>query len=251
MVQRTDSTESALLQPVPRRTLASAALALGAFAFTPRALASGPRLFVFVPTDEKPRNVERALQASMPGLTVTVFGKSTDFESELQAQRPEAVLALPPALHALGLPPVLQGLRGGSAEEDFVLLTIDGVAAPGALRGETVGLFGFMGRQETRKFCGRLLGTPEQRVKTVTKYADLLPMLQFNAARGVVLPRRSSAFLIASSKLNLVVNELPAGRVGLPSVAVLDRLVLPQVRSGLESLNVEARGYLAVDGWKS
>lgn len=213
------------------------------------AMAGPPRLFVFVPTDEKPRSVEKALQVSMPGLVITVFGKAADFESELAAQKPEAALALAPGLQALGLAPVLRGTRGGAADEDFVLLTVDVAIAPKALGSETVGVFGFMGRQETKKFCGKLMGTGDQKVKTVTKYADLLPMLQFNAAKGVLLPRRFSKTLMSSSKLKLVVNELPSAKVGLPAVAVLSAASAGAVQSAIRGMNGEAKGYLGVDAW--
>jgi len=213
------------------------------------ALAGPPRLFVFVPTDEKPRSVEKALQSSMPGLVTTVFGKAADFESELAAQKPEAALALAPGLQALGLSPVLRGARSGATEEEFVLLTVDAPIAPKALGSETVGVFGFMGRQETKKFCGKLMGTGDQKVKTVTKYADLLPMLQFNAAKGVLLPRRFTKALMGSSKLKLVINELPSAKVGLPAVAVMSPSVAGAVQSAIRGMNGEAKGYLGVDAW--
>ncbi len=209
-----------------------------------------PRLFVFVPSEYKPRLLQKELQGTMPSLEVTVFGRTRDFLRGVQDQSPEAVMAPTPVLESLGLSASVQGLREGARDEAYVLVSIDRPLSPEELAGQTVGAYGLLRRKEMKSFCGKLLSTGKQKVKTVTKFADLLPLLQFEAAAAVILPKRYAILLTAKSQLKLVVSDLKGGRVGLPGVALDGPGARDTVVSALESMDKNTRKNLGVDAWK-
>jgi hypothetical protein len=231
--------------------MAAVTSVLGVVGQAPEALAgTSARLFAFVPSDEKSRDIERLLAASLTSVELTVFGRAKDLEQSVQQVNPDAVLAPVPTLIELGLTPTLKGQREGSTTEPYVLITVGGPAAPRSMAGQTVGALGIMGHSAMARHCGQLLGTGEQKVKTVTKYADLLPLLQFGAAKGVVLPRRFASVLTSRSALALVQNDLPEGRVGLTSVAVRNRDFSARIVAAMNQLSRDAKDALGVEAWQ-
>ena len=211
---------------------------------------SPPTLFVFVPSDQKTVTVERALQSSLGALQVTVFGKARDFDRAVASQNPSAVMALPPNLDELGLKPTLSGVRAGATTEPYVLITVGTPMSPNSLVNDPVGAFGILDRRGMKDLYGKLLGTGTQDVVTVTKYEDLLPLLQFQGAKGVVLPERYAGLLTDRSQLKLVVNQIPNGRLGVAAVAIRDGASAAIVESAIKSMDSTSRKYLGVDAWK-
>lgn len=215
------------------------------------AVANGTvRVLAFIPSDEKSRNIEKKLAPSMGSIELTVFGRAKDLENSVAQLSPEAVIAPEPTLRDLGLSPALEGKRSGSTTEPYVLITVDKPASPQSMAAHTVGVFGIMGHSSMKKHCQDLLGTTDQKIKTVTKYADLLPLLQFQAARGVVLPKRFASTLTSRSTLKLVLNEIPGGRVGLTSVAIPNQKARSTVVSTMQNLDGSAKEALGVEGWQ-
>lgn len=207
------------------------------------------RVLMFIPSDEKSRTIEKRLAGAMDSLEVTVFGRAKDLERSIAQLQPEAVVAPEPTLRDLGLNADLSGKRAGSTTEPYVLITVGDPASPRSMAGETVGVLGIMGHSSMEKHCGSLLGTRDQKIKTVTKYADLLPLLQFKVAKGVILPQRFAHTLTARSALKLVENEIPGGRVGLTAVAIRSAEARNIVISALRGLDDAGKSALGVEGW--
>lgn len=208
------------------------------------------RVLTFVPSDEKSRTIEKRLAGALNGLDVTVFGRAKDLERSVEQMSPEAVIAPEPTLRDLGLTPTMSGKRGGSTTEPYVLVTVERAAAPSSMAGATVGVLGIMGHASMEAHCGQLLGTGRQKIKTVTKYADLLPLLQFKVAQGVVLPLRFAQALTSRSALTLVQNEIPGGRVGLTAVAIQSPSARDTVISALLGMSGDGKSALGVEGWQ-
>lgn len=235
-----------------RRAFLAGCVAAGASFHGIRQLQAGSdaKLIVFVPSDEKPRTIEKLLLDRMPGWEITVFGKAKDLENAVHDLKPDVVLAPAPTLSALGLSVALHGKRDGDIREPYVLITVDQKIPPQEMGKHSVGIYGIMGRNEMKHLCGQLLGTNDQQIKTVTKYADLLPLLQFQATKGVVLPKRFSSVLTGRSALRLVVTDLPNGKVELVSAALRNSSFKGKVAAALQGLGTAARDALGVDGWQ-
>jgi hypothetical protein len=172
------------------------------------------RLLVFLHVALKQRAFESQLQAALPSLEVKAVGRLADFERALAAGQ-DAVLSLPPLLAARGLSARLQGLRAGSADERYSL--VGSVLAPDPVRVNAVGALDLLGRDATNSFVFGLLGA-RPKVERVTKFEDLLPLLQMQKVEAILLPSRLLPEVKAASRLALAQREL-SGLVKLPAAA--------------------------------
>jgi hypothetical protein len=217
-----------------------------------RAWAQGykPITYVFLHTDSKSATLQRILAQKLPRLAVTVFGRFRDFEKALDMKRADVALALEPLLTSRNIRPTLQGIRGGKEWEPYVLLSA-GASFEGGAAGKVVGVVEFLGRTGTQEFVDKLLKTQNVRLKRVTKMEDLLPLLQFSAADGVLVPETAVKAITDRSRLKLRVFPLPDARVGLPGVAVFKSNVRDLVVGQFQNLDSEAFRALGIDRWRA
>jgi hypothetical protein len=231
---------------LPNRTLALRALALIAAGelVSRSARAGGAKLLVFLHVALKQRAFESELQAALPGLEVRAVGRLADFERAL-GDGQDAVMSLPPLLTSHGLTPRLQGLHGGSPDEKYSL--VGAATAPDPARVAAVGALDLLGREGTNAFVYGLLGA-RPKVERVTKFEDLLPLLQMQKVDGIVLPTRLLPELQEASRLPLAQRELPR-LVKLPALASVGA-------GGAEAMAEVARlpgkvaKTLGVDAWR-
>jgi hypothetical protein len=174
------------------------------------------RVLVFLHVAVKQRAFESQLQAALPSLEVKAVGRVADFERAL-ADGQDAVVSLPPLLTAHGLTARLQGLRGGASEERYSL--VGSVLAPDPTRVAAVGALDLLGRDATNAFVFGLLGA-RPKVERVTKFEDLLPLLQMQKVEAILLPSRLLPEVKAASRLALAQREL-SGLVKLPAIAAV------------------------------
>jgi hypothetical protein len=178
-----------------------------------------------------------------------VFGRFRDFEEAMTARRPDGVVALQPLLSSLSVPVVLQGLRADHEWEPYVLLST-GAGVDGSLAGKVIGVVDLLGRNGTQEFVTRLLKTDDLKLKRVTKMEDLLPLLQFSAADGVLVPAASVKSVTERSRLPLKVRELPDARVGLLAVGVLSARARDVMVKQIQSLDGETNRTLGIERWR-
>jgi hypothetical protein len=216
---------------------------------TARAGEARPALYVYVHTDAKSAALEKGLQDKLPGLTVTVFGRFRDFEEAMSTRKPDGVVALQPLLSSLSVPVALQGLRGNSDWEPYVLLSTGPL--DGSLSSKVVGVVDLLGRDGTQEFVARLLKTSDIKIKRVTKMEDLLPLLQFAAVDGVLVPAAGVKAITERSRLSLRVRELPEARVGLLAVGVLNAKTRELFVKQVQTLDAETNRTLGVEKWRA
>ncbi|HEY8923865.1 MAG TPA: hypothetical protein VIU64_05740, partial [Polyangia bacterium] len=154
-----------------------------------RALAqtARPVVHVFLHVDAKSSVVEKTLQQQLPQLSVTVFGRLRDFEERLAASPPDAVLSVGPVLRHHAQAVSLQGYREGKSVEPYLLASIN-QPMEGSLDGKTIGVVELLGREGTQAYVSDLVKSTRVKIKRVAKVEDLLPLLEFSAADGVLLP---------------------------------------------------------------
>jgi hypothetical protein len=207
-----------------------------------------PRLYVYLHTEAKSAALERALQDKLPGLAVTAFSRFRDFEEALGTRPPDAVLALAPLLASQNLTPVLQGVRGGQEREPYVLLAP--MNLDGSIAGKVIGVVDLLGRDRTQDLVGKLVGTPDVKIKRVTKIEDLLPLLQFAVADAVLVPAEAVKEVTERSRLPLSVRTLPDAYVGLPAIGSLNSKVPPLMMKLLLALDGNTLRSLGIEQWK-
>jgi hypothetical protein len=209
-----------------------------------------PTLYVFLNTDVKSAVLEKALQSKLPDLAVTVFGRFRDFDEALSTKAPDAVLALQPLLAARKLDPVLRGVSNGRDVDNYVVVS-GGAALDGSLANRTIGAVDFLGRKGTQEFVATLLQTPDVRVKLVARVEDLLSLLQFSAADGVLVPSDLVRSFAERSRLALHVRALPGAAVGRVRLAILTPSVSDLVTRQVKALDGPTNQLMGIDGWRS
>lgn len=180
---------------------------------------------------------------------MTVFGRFRDFEDALATRKPDAILALQPLLAMLSMTPTLQGLRGDRDWESYVLMS-DESAADGGPDAKVIGVVDLLGRTGTQQLVTRLLGKSTVELRRVTKFEDLLPLLQFSAAGAVLVPGEAVGSISERSRLRLRVHTLPEARVGLPALGVWNTSRRDLVIQQVMRLDAATLGMLGLDRWK-
>jgi hypothetical protein len=213
-----------------------------------RAQGGKPVVHVFLQLDAKSSVVEKTLQGRLSGLGITVFSRFRDFDEAGNAGKPDAVVSIPPVLESRGAKPSLQGMRGGKATEAYVLASV-GQPLSGSLAGKTIGAVDLLSREGTQSFITGLLKSTEVKIKRVAKVEDLLPLLEFSAADGIVLPSSMLAKFMERTRLPVKTRELPGAQVGLPAVAVLNPAVRDAVVSAFQKLDGSTKSMLGIDEW--
>lgn len=208
-----------------------------------------PRLLVYLQSSIRPHALESSLARQMPLVDVVVVGRYRDFAREL-GKNPDAALALQPVLTAHGLSIELQGTRAGSETEGYVLLSISSGLSREEFPGLVVGAVDLLGRERMTKFVATLLGLPKSpEIKYVIKSDDLLPLLQFQSARAVILSEPDAVRIQALSKLDLKTTPL-ATRVGLAAASFRTDAGRRVVKASLQALDAESRRKLGVEAWQ-
>jgi hypothetical protein len=255
MAIRTLRTVSDVTNRVTRQRSRGAGLSLAALAFVAmglpshRAQAQGskPVVHVFLPLDAKLSVVEKTLQGKLSGLEITVFSRFRDFDATSNIRKPDALLSILPVLESRGAKPVLQGMRAGKATEAYVLASV-GQALSGSLSGKTIGAVDLLNRDGTQRFISGLLKT-DIKIKPVAKVEDLLPLLEFSAADGIVLPSSMLAKLMERTRLPVKTHDLPGAQVGLLAVAVPNSAVRDTVVNAFQKLDRATKSMLGIDDW--
>jgi hypothetical protein len=229
-----------------RQSLATAGgLAFGAVMLSgAKALASAPKLLVFLHVAIKQRAFQSMLEAALPGIQVMAVGRVGDLERSLQ-QGQDALLSLPVVLAARGLTPSVRGHRQGAPDERYALVAVDAAPDPGRLK--AVGTLDLLGRDGTTTFVHGLLGA-QPKIERVTKVEDLLPLLQMQRVDAVLMPARLVPEIKSTSRLNLVPRELTT-KVGLPAVAKTGAQAVAVLR-GIGKLPAATSRSLGVDEWR-
>jgi hypothetical protein len=238
--------------PTRRQVLLAAMGLLAALTDVPRfsgtAQAAETKIYVFAVTSIRPHVLQTLLESALPGVSVTVFGRVGDFARALEDAPPDAALAATPVLMAFGQNVEIQGLKGGSPQEDYLLLSESEVKAD-KLAELTIGCLDLVGRKALPGFVQGLLGlSREPAIQRVTKTEDLLQLLQFKRADAVLVPEGCLADLQARTKMELKILRLPSAKVLRVGIAFPGRR--QAVESALRSLPVPLLEQLGVDHWR-
>jgi hypothetical protein len=207
-----------------------------------------PVLHVFLQLDAKSGALEKMLQQQLPNVSVTVFSRYRDLEDAAATAKPDGIVAITPVLEQRGKKPALQGTRSGKDEEPYLLVSVGNVL-DGSLSGKTVGAVDVLGRDGTQTFVAGLLKTKDVKVKRVAKTEDLLPLLEFSAADGILLPSSALARLTERTRLDIKSKEAPGAQVGLPALAIFNDASKDALTKALSGLDAATKKTLGIDAW--
>ncbi len=205
-----------------------------------------PAVHVFVHVDVKPSALEKALQQQLAGLSITVFSRYRDLE-DAGAQKPDALVAIEPVLQQRGRKPSLQGTKGSKDAETYLLVSVGHLLE--SLSGKVIGVVDVLGRDGTQSFVANLLKTNDVKVKRVAKSEDLLSLLEFAAADGIVIPSSALARLSERTQLAIKSKEVPGGSVGLPALAIFNDGSKEAITKAFLGMDAATKRLLGIDAW--
>lgn len=150
--------------------------------------AADEKLYVFYPLTIRPQQVQELLQKNLTGVSVTVFGRVNDFKARIGLDPPDAILTKPALVEQLnGFIVSIKGIRDGSSEEKYRLISINRQIDIDSVTSETViGVIDVLGRTAMKAFIAGVFPV-EPKLKQVTKIEDLLPLLTFSMANGILI----------------------------------------------------------------
>lgn len=173
-------------------------------------------LYVFYPTDIRPKSLQEKFNSICPEVKTVAFGRVVDFYRQIDSLPPNAVLSLKPVVtrgNKASMTSVLQGTREGQNSEEYVLVAIDKTVDLAQLGQLKIGVLDILGRKPMKRFMNDLFA---QKIKTkrVIKTEDFLPLLTFKLADAIFVSQSTYKKLQAKSKQNLVATATDI-RIGL------------------------------------
>jgi hypothetical protein len=233
---------------MPALWLTVSTLVLGLAGSTASASAEG--LYVFFPSAERAHVLQKGISGLAPGLGVTAFGRYADFEDEVKARPPEAILSLPEVIEALeGYSIALASSRNGEPVEPLFLLSLGKPPAFSGMGDATIGAVDFLGRKGMRKYVAGLFQPPPA-IKTVAKVEDLLPLLTFRMADAILVTAAQADYFREVSQLAFVKTPVPDARAGTVCLAVRNGAAAPKAMRAMQVMDASLRKHLGDVQWK-
>lgn len=210
------------------------------------------KLYVFYPVTTRPNRVQELLQENLKGVTVTVFGRVNDFKARIAADPPDAILTKTALIEQIdGYTVSINGIRNDSAKETYILLSIDKPIDTKSMKAEMViGVIDVLGRNTMRTFASRLLPVVPK-LKQVTKVEDLLPLLMFSLADGILIESVFVDYFKSTSNLTFLASKPLHSTSGIVALAYKDNSVTPgTVTAILLAGNAVVNKPFEVEMWK-
>lgn len=183
-----------------------------------------PKLYVFMPANVRPNNMEHFISDSCGEIQIQVFGRYRDLRDSVEAAPPDAILAPDPVLRSdayTGYHSTLKGARGNLTREKYVLVSVDKKVDLSKISELSIGAVDLLGRREMMEFISQILGGARPRkFEPVTKQEELLTILQFQDVDAIFVPENMvNSFFRKRSKMTLVMTELSSA-IGLAVLSI-------------------------------
>jgi hypothetical protein len=207
-------------------------------------------LFIFFPSAERPHVLQKGISGLAPGLGVTAFGRYADFEEEVKARPPEAILSLPEVIDALeGYSVALGSKRNGEPGETLFLLSLEKLPVLSGLGDATIGVVDFLGRKGMKRYVAGLFQPPPA-IKTVAKVEDLLPLLTFRMADAILVTAAQADYFREVSRLAFVKTPVPDAKAGTVCLAVRDGAAAPKAMQAVKAMDAALSKHLGGVKWE-
>ncbi|TDI95263.1 MAG: hypothetical protein E2O76_13635 [Caldithrix sp.] len=206
-------------------------------------------LYIFLPTEVRPKVLQDKLSQACPNLKITAFGRIKDFKVKIAQEPPTAILTITPVLKLFDdYSTKFSGLLNGSKFQKYVLLSVEQPIELNGLSDKTIGVVDFLGRKGMKVLYARLF-RPAPKLKRVTKLEDLLTLLNFKMVDAILLPASKVASFREKSKLNFVITKLENIKLGLTALAVNRKEKATAVIEAIKKLDKENKALLGVEAW--
>jgi hypothetical protein len=208
-------------------------------------------LYVFYPLTTRPQQVQELLQKSLDDAEVTVFGRVNDLSARVAAAPPDAILAKPLLLKQFDSYTIASnGIRNGSPEETYIIVSIDKPIEIESVHAETViGVIDILGRNAMKTFIHPLFPS-EPRLKQVTKVEDLLPLLTFSMADGIMIEEVFLPYFKRTSNLSFKTGSPIKPKSGIIALAYRNDIGTRKIAKKLAEDNLIINKLFEIEKWK-
>jgi hypothetical protein len=206
-------------------------------------------LYVFYPTDIRPKKMEKHITRHCPEVNITVFGKIKDFEEQIQRVPPDAILSLPPVIKKNpNFSSHIEGLKEGQRQESYILVSMNKAVDLNDLGSIKIGVLDILGRKPMKVFVSETLGTKVKIVR-VTKTEDILNLLTFDLANALFVSQQSYEKFRVQSQLPLISTKLDI-KMDLITMAVKENDTKQVFLKCFKRLDQQTNALLGVDQWQ-
>ena len=205
-------------------------------------------LYVFYPTDIRPKKMEHHINQHCPEIDITVFGKIKDFEEQTQRFSPDAILSYSPVIKKnLNYSSLIQGFKQGKTEESYVLVSLEKAIDIKQLSLLKIGVLDILGRKSMKSFVNKKLGT-KVKISRVTKTEDILNLLTFGLVDAVFISQQRFEKFRIQSQQPLVATQLDV-KMNLAILAVKNNESKNLFLNCFNRLGKQTNSLLGVDQW--
>jgi|GEM_PF-3179850 len=208
------------------------------------------RLYVFYPTDIRPKKMEKHISKHCPDIKTTVFAKYKDFNEQSRLAPPDAILSFSKVIQKSKKfsNPHIQGFRNGVSQEKYLLVSVNEPVDMKNLEGKQIGAIDMFGRRSMKEYFFQTLGA-KVKVARVTKTEDILNLLTFKLASAIFISEKKYQLFKKKSKQTLIATDLDIN-MDLVSLAVADENSKQQYFECVKHLDDQTNALLGVDSWQ-
>ncbi|MCU7835714.1 MAG: hypothetical protein KZQ83_10755 [gamma proteobacterium symbiont of Taylorina sp.] len=211
-------------------------------------IASANKLYVFYPTDVRPKSLQGKINTLCPEINTVAFGRVVDFYRQIDRMPPNAILSLKPVVtrkqtHQGGL----KGTLNGQYKEEYVLVSLDKPVDLKNIAQLKIGVLDILGRRAMKIFINDLFDS-RINIKRVVKIEDFLPLLTFKLADAIFVSRSTFDKLKSKSRQNLVAVETGLS-IGLAVIGVYQQND-NKINRCIKNLDQPTNALLGVDHWE-
>ena len=207
-------------------------------------------LYVFYPSTIRPVLMQQKMNEACPGVQIRVFGRFTDFETQVLADKPDAILTKYPVIQQIrGYSIALKGSRKGETGESSILVSVDEKIDLNSISSISIGMFDILGRDGMKKLAGSYF-SQEPKLRLVSKIEDMLQILTLNMVKAILIPENQLGYFKELSNMNFAVTPLPDVKTGIIALAVRDGGVAVLSVKAVTGMNSKSMTMLEVDKWE-
>lgn len=206
-------------------------------------------LLVFFPTSVRPQILQRKIASLDSTVKVIAFGRFADFQEAVASNPPDAVLSLPEVIKSMeGYTLRIGGRKNGEKSEPYLILSLDQGVDLAGIHKVTIGVADFLGRKGMKTFISEMFQPPPS-IKTVAKIEDLLPLLTFKMADGILVTESQVAYFQSVSNLPFVKTPVPHAKAGTISLAVRSGRETPHIVRTVKTMDDELKKMMGDVQW--
>lgn len=210
------------------------------------------KLYVFYPSALHFQSMQDSMTNFIQGITTTVFDRYDSFTAKMKTEPPDAIITKPLLIEEQfsNYNVVLKGERNGNTEGKYVLVSIEKPLTTESVNTETViGVIDILGRTGMKSFLKQFFPL-EPKLKKVSKIGDLLPLLSFELASGIIIEDVFLDYFKSTSQLKFAVTPLTGGKNGIVALAIKKDGKAEKTLASLKRNDKMIGNLFYIDQWK-